>query len=108
VTWEVVLSATAWAKQGGQRVQIDGAIKSTDNTYQLDDIREADYACYQVGSPDGSGLPLRCYVKRGTKTQRVFEQAKGYTTAAPTELHRLRGVARERRQFVVEAAERIR
>jgi hypothetical protein len=76
--------------------------------FQLDDIRAQDYACYLFSSPDGSGLPLRCYVRRGTKVQRAFEQAKGFATGKPTELHLLRGIAREQRQMVVEAVEKTR
>ena len=107
-TWAVALRTDAWAALDGTRVQLDAAIRREDRGSQLADVTEADYACWLVSAPDGEGLPLRCYLRRGTQVERAFTQAKGFATGKPTELHRVRGVARERRQLVVEAVERVR
>ena len=88
------------------RIQV--AIKSADNQFQLPGVDAQQYACYLVGGPEGSdsGLPMRCYVKKGTQAQRVFEQAKGYGPGKPLELHVLEGVAKGKRQLPVERAEK--
>ena len=74
---------------------------------QLDDIKEPEYHCFMVMSPEESdGLPLRCYVKRGTKHERAMRNAKWVTTGKPEESYVIKGVARQNRQMVVEVIER--
>ncbi len=110
IDWETAKSRDEWAKLDGKRVAIKIAIKSTDNSYQLADIKEAEYLCFQVIGPKGTdsgGLPLRCYVKKGTRHDRAVRQAKGVPSGAnPDELHWIKGIVRENRQLVVEAVEK--
>lgn len=110
VAWETARSGSTWQPFVGKRVQLEVAIQRSDNQYRLADVGEADYACYLVGGRDGvdSGLPLRCYVRRGTEAQRVFERAKGQGTGKATEMHVLRGVAHTGRQIVVDSAAKAR
>ena len=104
--WEVAASRDEWAKLDGRRVRIKAAIQSTDNQYWLDDVKDDAYQCFLVVGGDGS-LPLRCYVKRGTRHERLLKQAKGVSTGRePEEWHVLTGVARKDRQLVVEGIER--
>jgi hypothetical protein len=59
--------------------------------------------------PEGGnspGLPMRVYVQRGTRWERAFKQAKGYTTGAVLETHVIKGVAQQNRQMIVEAIEK--
>jgi hypothetical protein len=110
VSWETAASRDEWEKLDGQRVMLTIAIKSTDNSYYLDDVKEADYLCFQVIDKDNSagGLPLRCYVKRGTRFARVVNNAKGVVTSSrPEEKHVVKGIARKGRQLVVEVVERV-
>jgi hypothetical protein len=44
----------------------------------------------------------------GTQSQRVFEQAKGFRSGKPLELHVVKGTAKERRQLIVESVEKSR
>lgn len=111
VTWETAASRDEWAKLDGKRVMLEIAIKSTDNSYSyyLDDIEEANYLCFQaIEKTNAGGLPLRCYVKRGTRHERAVKNAKGVVTSSrPEETHVLKGIARKDRQLVVEAVERV-
>jgi hypothetical protein len=107
-TWDVAKNRDAWEKLAGKRVQLKVAISRTDTQYPLDDIKEADYQAFMVGGPEGSdsGLPMRCYVKKGTRFERVVKQAKGYASGKPEEMHLIKGIARPNRQMVVESVER--
>jgi hypothetical protein len=108
-TWEVARNADAWAKLKGKRVMLTVAIKQEDNQWRLRDIKEGQYSAWQVGGPEGGnspGLPMRVYVPVGTRVERMFRQAKGYSTGAVEETHIIKGIAREDRQMVVEAVER--
>jgi hypothetical protein len=49
---------------------------------------------------------MQCYVKKGTRFERVMKQAKGYASGKPEEFHVLKGIARPNRQMVVEVIER--
>jgi len=84
------------------------AIKGIDNQWFLDDVKKDEYECFLVTGPENDGgLPMRCYVKRGTRFERAVKQAKGVPTSSrPEETHILRGVARTRRQMVVEVVEK--
>ena len=61
-----------------------------------------------VMSPDDSGgLPMRCYIKRGTKYERVMKNAKWVQGGAkPEETYIIKGIPRENRQMIVEVIER--
>lgn len=107
-TWEVAKNAAEWAKLDGQRVQLTIAVKSEDNQWKLSDIAKEQYAVWLIGGPEGTdsgGLPLRVYVKRGTRFARAFQQAKGYGPGKPEEVHVITGIARAGRQLVVEGIE---
>ncbi len=110
VTWDAARTADSWAKLGDRRVQLEVAIQRDDNQFQLPGVTNQDYVCFMVTGAAGtdSGLPMRCYVRKGTQTQRVFDQAKGFQTGKPLELHVIKGIAKERRQMIVEAAEKSR
>jgi hypothetical protein len=109
-TWEVAKSKDEWAKLEGKRVALKIAIRSTDNAYYLDDVKADEYLCFTVIAPEGidaGGLPLRCYVKKGTRHERAVKLAKGVATSArPEEVHVVKGIARPNRQLVVEVVER--
>ena len=108
-TWDVAKSRDEWDKLNGKRVSLKVAIKAPDVTYSLDDIKEANYSAYSVGGPEGldsGGLPMRVYVPKGTRLDRMFQQAKGYETGKPDETHIIKGVVRENRTMVIEAVEK--
>ena len=107
-TWEVARNAATWDKLNGQRVQLKVAVKSADNQYLLPEVKKEERAVWQVGGPLGSdsGLPMRVYVLRGTRHERVFNQAKGYASGKPEELHVIKGIAKPNRQMLVEVIER--
>ncbi len=108
-TWDVAKNAADWDKLNGQRVQLKVAVKSGDNQYLLPEVKKEERSAWQVGGPlgtDSGGLPMRVYVLRGTRHERVFNQAKGYTGGKPEETHVIKGVAKPNRQMLVEAAEK--
>ena len=109
VVWDDVQSSGNWEKLDGKRIALKGVIERTDNQYGLDDIKEEKYSAWMVTGPQGSdspGLPIRVYVPKGTKVERMFNQAKGYSSGAVEETHLIKGIARTPRQLVVEAAEK--
>jgi hypothetical protein len=109
VTWDAVQSGGEWDKLAGKRISMKVAIQEADNQWNLDDIKKEQYGSYKVGGPDGidsPGLPMHVYVPLGTAVNRMFQQAKGYTTGKPEETHIIKGIAREGRQIVVEAVEK--
>lgn len=55
---------------------------------------------------DSGGLPMRAYVKRGTKWERVLQNAKSYSSGPPAQTYVVKGVGRTNRQLVVEAIDR--
>jgi hypothetical protein len=109
-SWEVAKSGPAWDALARKRVALKVAIQGEDNQYMLSDIDKAQYLCFKVVAPpelfDSGGLPLRCYIKRGTRFERVVRNAKDFGTGKPEETYLLKGIARERGQMVVEVAER--
>lgn len=108
-TWEVARSADTWAALDGQRVAIKVAIQRTDNQYLLDDLKKEEFECFKVCGPEGTdspGLPLTCYVKRGSSAERAMSKAQGYSRGVPDELFVLQGVARQKRVLVVEAVQK--
>lgn len=111
VSWDVAKSKDEWAKYDGKRVMVKVGIKDVDNQFQLDDIKKTEYTAFQVVGPlgtDSGGLPMRCYVKIGTRHERAVRNAKGIVTSSkPEELHVVKGVARANRNLVVEVVERV-
>jgi hypothetical protein len=108
-TWEVASKADDWAKLAGKRVSLKVAIKSVDNQWLLAEAPKEKFAVYQVGGPEGSnspGLPMRVYVPLGTRLDRAFKNAKGYSSGPVAETHIIKGVAHDKRQMIVEAVER--
>jgi hypothetical protein len=81
-----------------------------DNQYMLgNEAPEATHSVFMVTGPDGSdshGLPLRAYVKKGGKAERVANQAKSYSTGQPEQWYFIKGVAKTNKQMVVEVVER--
>jgi hypothetical protein len=106
--WDVAKDRTKWDGVAKKRVSLKIGIRGTDNQYQLDDINKEQYHCFMVMSPDDSGgLPLRCYIKRGTTYERVMKNAKWVQGAGkPEETYFIKGVPRENRQMIVEVVER--
>ncbi len=106
--WDVAKDKTKWDGVGGKRVALKIAIRGTDNDYQLGEVSKEQYHCFMVMSPDDSGgLPLRCYVKRGTKYERVMKNAKWVQGGAkPEESYVIKGVPKPNRQMIVEVIER--
>jgi len=90
-------------------VALKVVIRGADNQYGLDGIAQADYQAFNVAGPLGSdsgGLPLRCYVRRGTRHERALNNAKAYSSGRPEESYVVKGVARGNRQMVVEVIEK--
>jgi hypothetical protein len=58
------------------------------------------------GGIDDGGLPMKCYIKLGTRYERVVKNRKDYGNGKPEESYVIKGVARENRQMVVEVVER--
>lgn len=81
-------------------------MQRSDNNHKLDDVKKEDSDCYTILEPEGldGGLPMHCYVKRGTTAERVLRTAKMSERGAPDQLYVLRGIARGKRTLVVEAA----
>ena len=52
------------------------------------------------------GLPLRCYVKKGTGAERKMIDAKHYSRSVE-QVYVVKGMARENRQLVVEGIEAV-
>lgn len=104
--WATAKRADTWAALDGQRVAIKVGVQSANSNFQLDDIKKEDYDCYSIIGPEGidGGLPMNCYVKRGSSAERVLRTAKMSDRGAPDQLYVLSGVARGKRTLVVEAA----
>jgi len=109
VPWSVAKGREAWDVWAEKRVAVRVAIGRTDNQYFLPGVTAASHQAFLAVSPDGvdGGLPLRCYVLRGTRAERDVKRAKEYRGGTPEELHWLKGVARADRQLVVERIERV-
>lgn len=98
-----------WAALDGKRVTMKVVIRDPGNSYLLDDVKKDDYADFTIFGPlgDGSGgLPMHVYVKRGTKHERVMNDAKSYRSGDPDQTYIVRGVARSNRCLVIESIER--
>lgn len=110
VTWaDAAKSAATWDNLDGKRVAMRVVIRSTDNQYQLAELSKDDYTPFTVTGPEGTdsgGLPMRMYVKKGSKAERAVRQAKSYSSGTPEQWYTIKGVARGNRQLVVEVVER--
>jgi len=107
--WETAKNKDSWDKLDGKRVALKVVIRAEDNQYMLGDIKQDQYTCFTVAGPQGmdsGGLPLRVYVKKGTRFERAVKQAKGYHTGSPEETHLIKGTARNNRQMVADVVER--
>jgi hypothetical protein len=104
--WATAKRADTWAALDGQRVAIKVGVQSANNNFQLEDIKKEDYDCYSIIGPEGidGGLPMNCYVKRGSSAERVLRTAKMSDRGVPDQLYLVSGVARGKRTLVVEAA----
>ncbi|MCU0867720.1 MAG: right-handed parallel beta-helix repeat-containing protein [Planctomycetes bacterium] len=104
--WTSARSADSWAALDGKRVAIKVGVQRSNNNFQLDDIKKEEYDCYAIIGPEGldGGLPMNCYVKRGSSAERVLRTAKMSERGAPDQLYLLSGIARGRRTLVVEVA----
>lgn len=108
-SWDVAKSRDAWDKLDGKRVQLKIVIKELDGQTQLPDVKLDEYQPFTAYGPegiDGGGLPMRLYVKKGTRLERLVRGAKGYRTGTPEEFYVVKGVARSNRQLVTEAVEK--
>ena len=106
-TWDAAKDRATWDALNKKRVTLKVAVKPIDDQYQLDDIKKDEYTAFQVSSADDSGgLPLRCYVRKGTRFERAVKNAKDFGTGKPEESYIIKGIARENRSMVVEAIER--
>jgi len=105
--WDEAKDRSAWDKLDRKRVMLKVAIKPPDNQYQLDDIKKEEYQAFKVMSPDDSGgLPMYCYVRKGTAVERVMKNARDFGNGKPEETYIIKGIARSPRQMVVEVIER--
>lgn len=102
--WETAKKADTWAALDGKRVALKVGVQRVDNQFKLDDIKKEDYDCYVLCSPTGldGGLPMHCYVKRGTLAERGLRTAKMAERGSPDQLYLVSGVARANRTLVVE------
>lgn len=110
VNWaDVAPSASSWAKLEGKRVSMKVVIQRPDNQVQLAGLTREEFSPFMVTGPEGSdsvGLPMRIYVKRGTKAERVVNNAKSYSSGSPDQWYLIKGVAKGDRQMIAEVVER--
>jgi len=110
VTWDnVAASKDDWEKLVGRRVALKVVFNDIDSQYYLPEVSQDLFTAFKVTGPEGSsskGLPLRGYVKKGGKPERVVRQAKSYSSGAVEQWYVLKGVAKPGKQLVVEVVER--
>ena len=108
--WSKMRSKDAWAPLKGKRVQVKIVICDTGSQYDLDDIKTDDYQAFRVYGEEGDapgGLPMHVYVKRGTRQERLMQDAKTYRSGTPDQIYLVKGVARENRTLTFEQIERV-
>jgi hypothetical protein len=108
-SWDAAKDRTKWDALKDKRVWLKVSMRPIDNQFQLEDITAAQYTPFQVHGVDGTdsgGLPMRCYVKKGTKYERIVKNAKDATRGKPEETYVIKGIARQNRNMVVEVVER--
>lgn len=110
VTWgDAAKSASTWEPLDGKRVAMKVVIRSTDNQWQLAEAPKEQFTVFTVTGPEGTdsgGLPMRVYVKKGTKAERAVLSAKSYSSGTPEQWYVLKGLARPNRQLIADAVER--
>jgi hypothetical protein len=107
--WDAAKTRDSWDKLDKKRVSLKVTIRPPDNQYQLDDITKEAYQAFMVQGPEGTdsgGLPMRCYVKKGTRFERVMKNAKDFGNGKPEETYIIKGIPRQNRSMVVEVIER--
>ena len=108
-SWDAAKDRSKWDANDKKRVSLKVAIQRADNSYQLADIPKDQYLCFMVQGPGGiddGGLPMKCYIKLGTRFERVVKNRKDYGNGKPEESYIIKGIARENRQMIVEVVER--
>jgi hypothetical protein len=109
-SWEVAKGEDSWGALADKRVALTVSIKGLETSYPLADIKADEYRAFAVSGPEGmdsGGLPMRCFLKKGTRFERVLNNAKDSGNAPrPEETYIVRGIARPGRQMVVEELER--
>jgi hypothetical protein len=108
--WDAARDRAKWDALANKRVWMKVTMRPTDNQYQLDDIKGDNYTAFQIGGPEGAdspGLPMRCYVKKGTQHERMVKNARDTTRGKPEEFYIIKGIARQNRNMVVEVVEKV-
>jgi hypothetical protein len=107
--WEVAAKKDDWEKINGKRVSLKVVITRIDNDWQLPEAPKDSFSVFMVRGSEGMdspGLPLRVYVKKGTKHERVLNNAKSYSSGPVDQTYFIRGVAKTNRQMIAEVIER--
>ena len=108
-SWDVAKDGGKWNALDGKRVSMKVVIRDPDTQYQLDDVKKEQFQAFTVTGVEGTdsgGLPMRMYVKRGTKHERLLNDAPSYSSGPPKASYVVKGVVRAPRQMVVEVIER--
>jgi hypothetical protein len=109
-SWEAAKGEDSWNALADKRVALTVSIKGLSTSYPLADIKAEEYRAFEVSGPEGidsGGLPMRCFLKKGTRFERVLNNAKDAGNAPrPEETYVIRGIARTGRQMLVEELER--
>lgn len=110
VAWnDAAADKNKWEALGGKRVSMKVVIRRVDNQWMLPDAPKEQFTVFLVTGPDGNdspGLPLRVYVKKGGKAERVLNNAKDYSSGAPDQWYFIKGVAKTAKQMIAEIIER--
>jgi hypothetical protein len=107
--WDAAKDRSKWDALANKRVSLKVSFRPPGNNYLLGDIKEAQYLSFQVHGTEGTdsgGLPMYCYVKKGTRFERLVKNARDSSRGKPEELYVIKGIARENRNMVIEAVER--
>lgn len=102
VQWnDTAADKTRWDALGGKRVAMRVVIRRVDNQWMLPEAPKEQFTVFLVAGPDGNdspGLPLRVYVKKGGKAERVLNGAKDYSSGTPDQWYVIKGVAKTGKQ----------
>ena len=104
--WDVAKDRSAWDALDGKRVELTLGIYGVDGNMLLADAPKEQYESWRGGPPEGmDGLPLRLYVKRGTRHERAARLGSTDLRARPEATFVVRGIAKTNRQLLVESIE---
>ncbi len=110
VEWDATAKDnSSWEKLVGKRVALKIVFNRLDNQWMLPEAPKDQFSVFICTGPEGNkspGLPLRGYVKKGGKAERVARQAKDYSSGQPEQWFVIKGVAKPNKQIVVEVMER--